>query len=75
MTPFIVAAALSILALDATPSTSQPTTTPAANTAKSAANGEEDMDKVICRKEAITVWSSEPMNRAAATMMAISRGA
>ena len=56
MTPLIVTAALSLLALDAAPASSQPNTIAPVqvNGSKTAANGAEDPDKVICHKEAIT---------------------
>ncbi len=55
MTPLIVAAALSLLALDSSPATSQPTTVAPAQVSgsqKSSAN--DDLDKVVCHREALT---------------------
>ena len=57
MTPLLVATALSLIALDATPASTAPPTTVAPATVtstKSAANGADDPDRVICHKEAIT---------------------
>jgi hypothetical protein len=57
MTPFVVTAVLSLLALDAAPSSSQPNTVSqvqVTSPSKTAANGVDDPDKVICHKEAIT---------------------
>jgi hypothetical protein len=57
MTPMIVAAALSLLALDAAPASSgsPPTTVkPAVVAAPAKEDPLADLDKVICRKEQIT---------------------
>ncbi len=58
MTPLIVATALSLLALDATPASSTQATTvaPAQVSAptKAVTNGADDPDRVICHKEAMT---------------------
>ncbi len=55
MTPLILATALSLLALDATPSTTQPTlVAPATVTGQGITDVRNDPDKVICKKEQIT---------------------
>ena len=56
MTPLIIAAALSLVALDSTPAASQPGTTVAPATVKGAkaTDSDTDPDKVICKTEALT---------------------
>ena len=54
MTPVIVGAALALLAFDAAPATSQPTTVSPAVVQGTASGAPDDPDKVICRKEALT---------------------
>jgi hypothetical protein len=57
MTPFVVGAALALLSLDSAPATASAPTPPAAADSKSDSaktKPADDMDKVICRREAIT---------------------
>ncbi len=54
MTPLILAAALSIAALDATPANAPPTSVAPATVTASKADEANDPDKVICKKEEIT---------------------
>jgi hypothetical protein len=54
MTPLILAAALSLAALDATPANAPPTPVAPAVVSAPKADDSSDLDKVICKKEEIT---------------------
>ena len=54
MTPLIIGTALALLALDAGPATSQPTTVKPAVVAAQKSASAADPDRIICKKEQLT---------------------